>query len=99
MIDATSSAQRGIPAVAAPSAAAPEARADVSARPPAPPAADELVLSEAARQSFAASEGEFDAARVAALQEAIRAGNYPLDSRRIAESFVALERMLGGAGA
>ena len=56
-------------------------------------AADRLELSPAATQP--ATEPAFDAARVASLRQAIEQGNYPLDSRRIAESFVALERLIG----
>lgn len=54
---------------------------------------DELVLSKAARE--AGSDREvFDTAKVEAIKRAITEGNYPLDSRRIAESFHALERLL-----
>ncbi|MBT5106326.1 MAG: flagellar biosynthesis anti-sigma factor FlgM, partial [Porticoccaceae bacterium] len=40
--------------------------------------------------------GEFDEAKVAEIKQALAEGNYPLDERRIAESFVAIESMLGG---
>jgi negative regulator of flagellin synthesis FlgM len=53
---------------------------------------DELVLSDTAR-SIAASEA-FDREKVEAIKLAISEGNYPLDSRRIAENFLALERLL-----
>ena len=53
---------------------------------------DELVLSETAR-SIAATEA-FDREKVEAIKLAISNGNYPLDSRRIAENFFALERLL-----
>lgn len=55
---------------------------------------DEVQLSDVARQAL--SEPEFDRAKVEAIKTAIAQGNYPLDSRRIAESFVALERMIKG---
>lgn len=55
---------------------------------------DEVQLSEVARE--AAREPEFDRAKVEAIKAAIAQGQYPLDSRRIAESFVALERMIKG---
>lgn len=39
-------------------------------------------------------EPEFDRAKVDAIRDAIKNGQYPLDSRRIAESFVAIEQMI-----
>ena len=42
------------------------------------------------------ASGEFDAAKVEQIKQALAEGNYPLDERRIAESFVAIESMLGG---
>jgi flagellar biosynthesis anti-sigma factor FlgM len=56
------------------------------------PMDDELMLSETARQ--ATGSEAFDQAKVDAIKQAIQDGNYPLDSRRIAESFEALERLL-----
>jgi len=44
----------------------------------------------------ALEEATFDAAKVANIKEAIENGNYPLDARKIAENFVALERLIGG---
>ena len=63
---------------------------------PAPVASkdDEVQLSEVARQ--AQSEPTFDQAKVESIKRAIQQGQYPLDVRRIAESFVALERMIKG---
>lgn len=57
-------------------------------------ATDELQLSEVARQ--ATQEPQFDAAKVDAIKRAIQQGQYPIDARRIAEHFVALERMIQG---
>lgn len=62
--------------------------AQASARP----ASDELNLSEIARQAM--KEPEFDRAKVDAIKQAIERGQYPLDSRRIAESFMAIEKMI-----
>jgi negative regulator of flagellin synthesis FlgM len=39
-------------------------------------------------------EPEFDRAKVDAIRDAIKNGQYPLDSRRIAESFVAIEQLI-----
>ncbi len=58
------------------------------------PVNDEVILSETVEKAMAA--GDFDEAKVAEIKQAISDGNYPLDERRIAESFVAIERMLGG---
>lgn len=66
--------------------------ADVAA--PASGQGDELHLSEVARQ--ATQEPQFDRAKVEAIKRAIQQGQYPLDVRRIAESFVAIENMIKG---
>jgi negative regulator of flagellin synthesis FlgM len=55
---------------------------------------DELQLSEVARQ--ATQEPQFDRAKVEAIKRAIQQGQYPLDVRRIAENFVAIENMIKG---
>ena len=45
-------------------------------------------------QERAMASPDFDSEKVERIKQAIREGNYPLDSRRIAESFLALERMI-----
>ena len=55
---------------------------------------DEVILSNTAKSAMAA--GDFDAAKVEEIKTALAEGSYPLDPRRIAESFVAIESMLGG---
>ena len=55
---------------------------------------DEVQLSQVARQAM--QEPEFDRAKVEAIKTAIQQGQYPLDSRRIAENFVAIEKMIKG---
>ncbi len=60
----------------------------------APPATDELRLSKVAQQAM--QEPEFDRAKVDAIKTAIQQGQYPLDSRRIAENFIAIEKMIKG---
>ena len=42
----------------------------------------------------AMAEPDFDRAKVESIKQAIAEGQYPLDPRRIAESFLALERMI-----
>jgi negative regulator of flagellin synthesis FlgM len=42
----------------------------------------------------ASTEAVFDADRVAELREAIANGQYPLDPKKIAESFASIERLL-----
>lgn len=55
---------------------------------------DEFVLSEVSRNALQAET--FDRGKVDAIKQALREGNYPLDSRRIAESFLAIERLIDG---
>lgn len=72
-----------------------EKAADASAgavRAPAPPVDDQLELSAVARQ--ASAEPEFDRAKVEAIKKQVEQGLYPLDARRMAESFMALEQMI-----
>lgn len=63
-------------------------------RAAAPAPTDELRLSDVAREAM--QEPEFDRAKVDAIRQAIERGQYPLDSRRIAESFLAIEQMIKG---
>ncbi len=55
-------------------------------------AQDSVELSEGVRN--ASTEAVFDADRVAELREAIANGQYPLDPKKIAESFASIERLL-----
>jgi negative regulator of flagellin synthesis FlgM len=64
------------------------------AAPSAPAVSDEFVPSDVAKQAM--SSEPFDQAKVDAIKQAIQDGQYPLDNRRIAESFLAVERMIGG---
>ena len=67
--------------------------------PPAPVSAqagDRNEVGEASRQALAAAD--FDAAKVESIRKAIADGQYAMDPRRIAESFIALEAMLGPVG-
>lgn len=68
--------------------------ADSASSSPAPAVRDEFLPSEVAKQAM--SSEPFDQAKVDAIKQAIQDGQYPLDSRRIAESFLAVERMIGG---
>ncbi|MFT5073852.1 MAG: negative regulator of flagellin synthesis FlgM [Rheinheimera aquimaris] len=70
--------------------AAPQAPDKAIARP----GTDEIVLSAVVETALA--NAEFDATKVARIKEAIEQGNYPLDSKRIAENFMAIESMIGG---
>lgn len=58
------------------------------------PEVDEVALSDVALR--AKDEAVFDRAKVDAIKQALKDGQYPLDSRRMAESFVAIERMIKG---
>lgn len=53
---------------------------------------DEVVLSEATETAL--SQAEFDQAKVERIKQAIADGNYPLDARRIAESFASIESLI-----
>jgi negative regulator of flagellin synthesis FlgM len=53
---------------------------------------DSVALSNVTQKALA--EPDFDRAKVESIKQAIAEGNYPLDARRIAESFVAIERMI-----
>jgi negative regulator of flagellin synthesis FlgM len=56
------------------------------------PQTDEVKLSAVAQKAM--QEPEFDRAKVEAIKLAIQQGQYPLDTRRIAENFVAIEKMI-----
>ena len=71
-----------------------------AARPPATPVplphpapgADELHLTNVAARAMA--EPDFDRAKVESIKQAIQDGQYPLNPRKIAESFHAIEQMI-----
>jgi anti-sigma28 factor (negative regulator of flagellin synthesis) len=52
----------------------------------------DLAISDAVAQAI--KSADFDESKVREISEAIRQGNYPLDARKIAESFVPLEKLL-----
>ena len=64
-----------------------------SASAAAAPKDDQLVLSEVAQRAMA--EPSFDRAKVESIKQAIKDGSYPMNSRRIAESFAAMEKLIG----
>ena len=53
---------------------------------------DELLLSPIAKQAMA--EPAFDRNKVEAIKQAIQDGSYPVNARRIAESFAAMEKLI-----
>ncbi len=59
---------------------------------PISPQSDEVQLSALAQKAM--QEPEFDRAKVEAIKLAIQQGQYHMDTRRIAESFMALEKMI-----
>ena len=67
-----------------------------AAMPAAPSAksagADQLQLTNVAARAMA--EPDFDRAKVESIKQALQDGQYAINPRRIAESFVALERMI-----
>jgi len=56
--------------------------------------ADEFVLSAQAEKEL--SSAEFDEVLVSRIKTAIAEGNYPVDAKKVAEKFVALESMIYG---
>jgi len=56
------------------------------------PGADKISLTNVAQKVMA--QPEFDRAKVESIKQAIKDGNYPVNPRRIAESFVALEKLI-----
>ena len=54
--------------------------------------ADQVSLSNVAQKVMA--QPDFDRSKVEAIKQAIKDGNYPINPRRIAESFVSLERLI-----
>jgi len=56
------------------------------------PATDEVQLTNVSAQAMRGPD--YDEQRVEQIKQAIRDGNYPLDARRIAESFAALEKLI-----
>tara|TARA_S200000501_G_scaffold302104_1_gene289465 strand:+ start:47 stop:352 length:306 start_codon:yes stop_codon:yes gene_type:complete len=53
---------------------------------------DQLILSEIAKKAI--SEPSFDRSKVEAIKNALKEGNYPMNARRIAESFAAIEKLI-----
>lgn len=53
----------------------------------------EIKLSAEAKRSFD-MDATFDKQKINDIKSAIREGNYPLDARKIAESFLLLEKMI-----
>ncbi len=66
---------------------------DNNVKAPTNVASDEVVLSQGVEAAL--SDASFDSAKVASIKAAIESGNYPLDAKRTAESFLALEKMIG----
>lgn len=57
------------------------------------PKSDELLLSPIAKKAMA--EPAFDREKVEAIKQALRDGTYPMDARRIAQSFASMEKLIG----
>ena len=70
----------------APAADAPAPKAPVR------PGPDTLSLSNVAQKAM--QEPGFDRVKVDSIKKAIQEGQYPLDTKRIAESFVVIEKMI-----
>tara|TARA_E500000331_G_scaffold330200_1_gene351498 strand:+ start:4055 stop:4384 length:330 start_codon:yes stop_codon:yes gene_type:complete len=55
---------------------------------------DEFILSDVAKKALE-QEPSFDREKVNAIRLAIQEGNYPLNTRRIAENFISMESLIG----
>ena len=55
---------------------------------------DEFILSDIAKKALE-KEPSFDREKIDAIRLAIQEGNYPMNTRRIAENFIAMESMIG----
>jgi negative regulator of flagellin synthesis FlgM len=74
----------------APAGASPQAPAPAASAPSSGP--DQLQLSNVAGRAM--SEPDFDRVKVESIKQAIQDGQYPLNARKIAESFHAIEQMI-----
>jgi hypothetical protein len=83
---------KGGKAEAAPSA--PPSETEINARRAAAEAHDAPSVGFTEVQKRLKEEPDFDRAKVDAIKDAIQNGQYPLNPRRIAESFVALEQLI-----
>jgi negative regulator of flagellin synthesis FlgM len=78
---------------AKPSAGKSESAVEAKPTPaPAAPGADTVNLSKISQRIKDAPD--FDRAKVEAIKTALREGSYPINPSRIAENFVALEKMI-----
>jgi negative regulator of flagellin synthesis FlgM len=74
--------------------AVPASETELAARKSAAAAQDAPSVGFAEVQQRLKDAPDFDRAKVDAIKEAIQNGQYPLNPRRIAESFVALEQLI-----
>ncbi len=72
----------------------PPSETEINARRAAAEAHDAPSVGFAEVQKRLKQEPDFDRAKVDAIKDAIQNGQYPLNPRRIAESFVALEQLI-----
>jgi negative regulator of flagellin synthesis FlgM len=78
---------------AKPSAGKSDSAVEAKSSPaPAAPGADTVNLSQISQRVKDAPD--FDRAKVESIKAALREGSYPINPRRIAENFVALEKMI-----
>ena len=68
------------------------AKADAQVKGKIAETTDNVELSELAAKAL--SNAEFDQDKTTRIKEAIEQGNYPLDHKRLAESFLALEQLI-----
>ncbi len=91
---------RSRPPIAAEIGAANGAQKPANGSAPATPGGDLVKLTDTASslqqiEKQMASEPAVDPARVAAVKDALAAGDYKIDAERVAEKFIEVERALG----
>lgn len=73
----------------------PSAKAEDKGRPQLAEAGQEPRQAAEMVKTALSKPTDFDEAKVESIKRAIKEGNYPLDPRRIAESFLSLESLIG----
>jgi len=92
MTQSSAAARNAIEKVDPKGTSAASAKEEIAPAKAAAPGADKISLSNVAQKVMA--QPEFDRAKVESIKQAIKDGNYPINPRRIAESFVALEKLI-----
>ena len=91
MTQSSAAARNAIEKVDPKGTSAASAKEETAPAKAAAPGADKISCNVAQKVM---AQPEFDRAKVESIKQAIKDGNYPVNPRRIAESFVALEKLI-----